>query len=226
MNTRALRFWLIQNILLPPGLLLLKLWIRSYRLRPEDVAAANEIMRLHPRICVAFLHGSSIGLLPLSAVMRAQKRPLTVLTSPSRDGQTMDRVLNAVGIDVVKGSSKTRAAAGARDLMEALERGGTIANAVDGPRGPVMVPKPGIVRIAQGQGATLLVLTVGCDRFIQFKKAWDRFFIPVPFSHLRYSYIPIYIPDGDDPDAVLTRLEATLRQQAIALGSPIPQEKS
>ena len=225
MNMRALRFWIIQNVLLPPGLLLIKLWVRSFRLRPEDVAGAVEVLRRYPRISVAFLHGSSMGLLPLALLMKKHGRPLTVLTSLSKDGLVMDRIMNAVGIDTVKGSSKTRAAAGARDLMEALDRGGTIANAVDGPRGPIMIPKPGVVRIAQAENATLLVLTVGTDSYYQ-TRAWDRYFIPYPFAKLRYSYREIVKIEGEETEATLKRLEIALREEAVAVGSPIVQEKS
>jgi lysophospholipid acyltransferase (LPLAT)-like uncharacterized protein len=67
------------------------------------------------------------------------------------------------------------------ELARAVRRGADAAVTVDGPRGPALVAKAGIVVVARLTGCPIVPLGLGLDRYKQFA-SWDSFRLPLPFS--------------------------------------------
>lgn len=131
-----------------------------------------------PGACFAHWHGDEMALLALGG-----RIGVTILVSHSRDGETMARAAHSLGYRVVRGSSSRRGAVGGLlALIKAARAGDHVVLAVDGPRGPRGVCKPGIVRLAQKAGVPLLPAGVAVSRRYLFRKSWSQVYLPLPFA--------------------------------------------
>jgi lysophospholipid acyltransferase (LPLAT)-like uncharacterized protein len=94
-------------------------------------------------------------------------------------------VLRALGLHVVRGSTSKRGVAGLLELIRGAAReGADVAFAVDGPRGPYGVPKPGASASAKRLGGELVPLGVAASREHVLARTWDRFRIVWPFARV------------------------------------------
>ncbi|MBN2428230.1 MAG: lysophospholipid acyltransferase family protein [Deltaproteobacteria bacterium] len=132
-----------------------------------------------PNFAAAHWHGDELALTP-----RFGHLALTILVSHSKDGESMTRAAQYLGYQVKRGSSSRGGAAGLIALIKAVRDGRSVVLAVDGPRGPRGVCKPGIVRLAQKTGVPLFPVGVASSKKWTFEKAWNKAFIPLPFSRL------------------------------------------
>ncbi|TDT71397.1 hypothetical protein EV215_0770 [Hypnocyclicus thermotrophus] len=107
---------------------------------------------------------------------------VTTLVSPSRDGELLSVILKKFGYDVIRGSSNDKNIRSLMSMIKHLKRGYSLGFAVDGPRGPIYQIKPGIVFMAQKTGVEILPIGGAFSKKIVFKKAWDKFQFPLPFS--------------------------------------------
>ena len=105
-----------------------------------------------------------------------------MLASLSRDGRVQAGILTRLGFRVVAGSSTRGGASGLRGLMRWMGEGLDGAFAVDGPRGPLGLVKPGVVHLAWRTGATLVPITFFARAARRFDRAWDRYLLPRPFA--------------------------------------------
>ena len=130
-------------------------------------------------VVYAFLHGELLG---LSLIHRDEG--VVGMVSRSRDGERLSSVLDHLGYAVVRGSSSR---GGARAALEAMSTDRSVAIAVDGPRGPAGVPKPGAAFIATRRGIPLACVRVRAPASIRLD-SWDRFRIPLPFARIDVDY--------------------------------------
>lgn len=112
------------------------------------------------------------------------ERTGAVLTSASRDGEVVAGLIEELGGNPVRGSTSRRGAAALIELKHWIQRGHDIALTPDGPRGPKHVLQPGLVKLAQGLGVTIMPMRLIYDRPWRLK-SWDRFQIPRPFSRVQ-----------------------------------------
>ncbi len=127
-------------------------------------------------VLYAFHHGRQFGLLHY-----APARGAAVLSSLSPDGRLQARILARLGFAVVLGSSSRGGAAGLRGLARHVARGRRAGFAVDGPRGPIGVVKPGVLALARLTGAAIVPLSFAAPGHV-FARAWDRYLLPRPFG--------------------------------------------
>lgn len=154
------------------------LWLATLRL---TVVASKELARAQDRPWVlSFFHGTQFGLLAWK-----RRRRTVVLVSHSRDGALQARALAFLGLTITRGSSSRGGATGLRTLVsQARAADGDVAFAVDGPRGPYGVAKPGALAAARALSAVLVPMGVFAPRKWVLHRAWDRFQLPVPFSRV------------------------------------------
>lgn len=110
-----------------------------------------------------------------------QKR-IVILSSLSRDGEIQAQILKRLGYGVIRGSSHRRGARALLEMARWIEEGWNAALAVDGPRGPARIVKPGIVTLAQ---RTQRPIVPGVARARWRKilwRTWDRYQVPFPFT--------------------------------------------
>jgi lysophospholipid acyltransferase (LPLAT)-like uncharacterized protein len=149
---------------------------------------------------------------------------LATMTSTSRDGETVDFMIRKFGGDTSRGSS-TRGGVSALKGLIRLCRSGRIASvAVDGPRGPIYQPKPGVFELSKLCHAPIVSVGVTASADFIFKKSWNKMRLPLPFSKVSiYLSEPMEAlsPDSNAKDILLAnelaRRLASARQQAANL---------
>ena len=151
------------------------------------------------------LHAISPGIYPfwhrcvLPATWLFRNENIGVLTSLSRDGEYIARVIRRFGFVPVRGSSSRGGQRGLLEMEAMVKAGGAVAFTIDGPRGPRYVAKKGPVMLARLTGIPITAFYAAVEKRWVLK-TWDGMVIPKPFSrvHVRgakYIYVP---PDADD----------------------------
>jgi lysophospholipid acyltransferase (LPLAT)-like uncharacterized protein len=142
-------------------------------------------------------------------------RALCVVTSRSSDGQILTNILHSMGFETVRGSSSRGGMRATIELARRIQQGQDIAVAVDGPRGPAMEVKPGIVLLGKITGRPIIPITACAKSFWRFQ-SWDQFRLPLPFNKaLIVASEPILVPeDADDQqiEQIRADLEITMNQ--------------
>jgi lysophospholipid acyltransferase (LPLAT)-like uncharacterized protein len=188
-----------------PAARLLRALARLVRTR---MVGQDQIRQL-AQVNFAHWHGDELALLPRFGTLNA-----AILVSHSKDGEIMARGARYLGYHVVRGSSSRGAVGGMMALIKASREGHHASLAVDGPQGPRHVCKPGIVRLTQKAGVPLLPTGVAVSRTYVFQKAWNKTFLPLPFSR-QVIFFGTPLTFGPEKDA--QALEAGCRQVEAAL---------
>jgi lysophospholipid acyltransferase (LPLAT)-like uncharacterized protein len=197
---------------------LARLIFSTIRLRVTDRSGFLTDPPPGPRILV-FWHNRipaiSIGFLRHYPAKHPSRKGVSVLTSPSKDGDILAGVMAHLGMGSVRGSSSRRGSTAIRELAALLESGIDLAITPDGPRGPKYSLGPGAVFLAQKTGVPIMPLHARYHRAIRLK-TWDNFAIPLPFSRVEIVMDPYLTvdPEAADPEAERLRLEELLRTQA------------
>ena len=118
-------------------------------------------------------------------VHRKFPRPLTALVSASKDGAMLAAVLNAFGVNQVRGSTSRRGPQALLELTKRAARGCDLAVTPDGPKGPRYVVQKGIISLAQVTGLSIVPVTCNTSRKITLN-SWDGFQIPLPFARCEF----------------------------------------
>ena len=158
----------------------------------EDLRARGE------RAIAAFWHRSIF-----SAIWYWRGRGIVVMNTTNFDGQWTRRVIEALGFGTAQGSSSRGGLRGLATMAQRLEEGRDVAFTIDGPRGPRYVAKPGPAILARRTGQPIFLFHIGLERAYTFKKSWDLFQIPYPFSRaVTVIAPPIYVPIDADRETV------------------------
>ncbi len=113
-------------------------------------------------------------------------RPVHMLISAHRDGELMAKAIKYLGVESIVGSSakngQTKGGAVAfRAMLRALKSNEWVGITPDGPRGPRMHAKDGIITLARMSGSPIMPLALSVQR-AKHLNSWDRFLFPAPFS--------------------------------------------
>ena len=162
------------------------------------------------------LDGIAPGIYPfwhrcvLPATWLFRNRDIGVLTSLSRDGEYIARVIRRFGFVPVRGSSSRGGQRGLLEMETTVKAGGAVAFTIDGPRGPRYVAKKGPVMLARLTGIPITAFYVAVEK-AWVLKTWDAMLIPKPFSraYVRVAKNIFVPPDADD--AALNRYHADMQ---------------
>lgn len=214
---RRARFFLLEKVVLPAVIFPLKVWIRTWRTRSPGQALISEL-NLSRRIVLVTYHGMFLQLLAFSHIAAREGRRLVVMLSPSLDGRLLAAFLRHFDIDHVQATTRSRGVAGSRELMRRLDAGDVGVIAVDGPRGPCCVAKPGALRLALAAHAEIVLTVTSATSGIRFG-SWDRSHLPAPFARVELSLARL--PNGErDPPAVAALVQRELVRTARRMASP------
>lgn len=147
------------------------------------------------------------------------------LVSPSKDGDILATLLKDLGYQVIRGSSSRKGINGVTKLMQAIQEGCSFGIALDGPRGPIYQAKSGAAYISTKTGAPMVPFGAAYTRKFVFKKSWDKFQIPLPFSKVAICIgEPIYASESEPVEAWNEKIKVatdSMQQQALrVLKSP------
>lgn len=174
--------------------------------------------RLEPAV-YALWHAE---LLPLMMVYAPAG--LATMISHHGDGEIAAGVVEALGSEVVRGSSSAGGGAAFRRMVELGREGKALAITPDGPRGPAGLSKPGVLRLAARSG--LPIVPVGARPVAGWRlHSWDRFIIPRPWTVVHVEFmpgigVPADISEADLPgwldriDAAITAVSERCQRRA------------
>lgn len=109
--------------------------------------------------------------------------PALALVSASRDADLLCALLAGTSVTVVRGSS-SRHPQSVRHLRRHLAAGGKVIMALDGPRGPAGIEKPGTEWLAGSAGCPAVRLEFSSSRSLQLPD-WSRLRLPLPFARVQ-----------------------------------------
>lgn len=182
----------------------------SWRIRIEGGEHLEHARALAPQVIFAFCHGR---LLPLSYTHRGWG--IHVLASEHRDGEMLGRTIVRLGFGHVRGSSTRGGTRALLDLAGKARNGYDVGLAVDGPRGPRGIVKPGVIEVAKLTGAPVLPITAASRRRRRLA-SWDAFEVPAPFTRVVVRYgAPVTVEAEADRALLESRrveVERTLAQ--------------
>jgi len=200
------------------GVFILKLLFSTIRLKVDDRAGLGTNSIKGP-VIICFWHNRILAITVafIRRYPKAQRAGVTVLTSPSRDGEILARVVGGFKMGAVRGSSSRRGSQALRELVSLIEKDGDIAITPDGPRGPRYKLGPGAISLAQLTGAKIVPMHAKFSRCARMK-TWDGFNIPLPFSTISVTVDePISVPrelTDEEFEATRLRVENLLKNEA------------
>jgi lysophospholipid acyltransferase (LPLAT)-like uncharacterized protein len=106
-----------------------------------------------------------------------------LMISRSADGDLIAGVARLSGWYAARGSSSRGGKDALKEMIDRLRETGLAAHIVDGPRGPIGIVKPGVIRLGLDSDAVLVPFYVTSDR-AWYAKSWDKFLIPKPFANV------------------------------------------
>ena len=127
-------------------------------------------------LVIAVWHGYT--LLP---VYYCRRDGLWALTSLSRDGELLTRILRGLGYNILRGSTRRGGIRAALSACREIENGCTLAITPDGPLGPALKVQAGTVFIAKKTGCPVIPLGVAVHPGLR-APTWDRYLLPCPFA--------------------------------------------
>lgn len=163
-------------------------------------------------VVYAFFHSR---LFSMFRMLRGRK--VAVLVALGDIGDVISSVARWFGHLPVRGARSGRAAAALAELIREVKKGRTAAFAVDGPRGPREIVKPGALYVAQKSGCALIpIVTVSRSKWNL--GIWDRHEVPRPFTKtIALMGEPVRLSrhaSREEIEIATTRLQETL----VALG--------
>ncbi len=149
----------------------------------------------------AFWHGKMLAGWLLSKSLFPKKNHLAVV-SQSKDGQLLANALEALKFSLIRGSSSKGSEAIKAESKKALQSLGVVAITPDGPRGPRETLKYGLIRMASETQTPIVFAKISYRDSWAFKKSWDRFEIPKPFSKVNIDVNRIDVPLFETEEAL------------------------
>ncbi|GAB4323296.1 MAG: lysophospholipid acyltransferase family protein [Candidatus Sumerlaeia bacterium] len=209
---RRLTFFLLNVFAYPVLWVVLRVWPLTLRWRMNGVEEVYRLVRSRRPLIFAFWHGDLLGIF-WNGRRHVPAHRIHIMISPSRDGRFLGRLIRLMGYRSVTGSSASRGVSGLKGLMKVLNRGDYVALALDGPRGPRHVVKPGALFLAQRTGAAIIPV-VYRPRRRWVARSWDRLEIPRPFSTIDvYVLSPLEIPAETPHEELMDGIRADLERR-------------
>ncbi|SIN78501.1 lysophospholipid acyltransferase family protein [Halodesulfovibrio marinisediminis] len=192
---------------------LYKVWCRTLRFEEVGREKLDELWDAHTPMVTCLWHDE---LFPLMHARRQLE--IIAVVSQSSDGELLAQVLEKLGLLTSRGSSSrggVKALLRVARTMKTSRHLGCIT--VDGPRGPRHKAKEGAVFLAHRSNAKIVPIRIAMSNSYVFKKAWDKFQVPLPFSKVKIIFgEPYDLPEGELSEEYLEkerqRLENKLKE--------------
>jgi hypothetical protein len=136
------------------------------------------------------------------------------LASQSKDGEIIAAFIDRFGLRPIRGSSSRGGGRALVEMKRAFDSGFDVAITPDGPRGPRYRLNPGVIKLAQLTGGTVLPMHIEYSRCWRLK-SWDGFMIPRPFARVEITFDTLHRVNATANEAEFEaerlRLEQALR---------------
>lgn len=183
----------------------LHLIVRTSKLTVHGSVYPDELIEQRSGVIYAFWHNRQI-ILP---VIR-KNEPIHCLISSSRDGEYVARVAGLFGKNAIRGSTTRGGFEAMKQIMRVLESGGTAAITPDGPLGPALEVKPGVIQLSRALGTPIVPIAFDASKKKVFA-SWDEFNLPYPFSKIAIVFgKPLIIDESETIEGACSRLKIAL----------------
>ena len=194
----------------------LKLAWLTYRFRLDEDEQLTELAKRNEPVVLTFWHEGIMTVGWYIARLLKQGVRVTILISPSADGELGTMILASFGSRAVRGSARRSGSAALRGLNRAIvEDRQSPAIAVDGSKGPRRYCKPGAIMVARIAGVPIIPIGFAARRGWR-APTWDRHLVPYPGSKVAITVgEPFVVEKKIDADTLEERrceLEERLNQ--------------
>lgn len=202
---------------------LYRLWCSTLRYEQVGRNLAEDLYAAGQPFILALWHNELL----VPTFCRGKWRAGAII-SQSRDGEILTQVMSRLNYRSIRGSSSR---GGVRALISAkkalLFHKEVLCVTVDGPRGPRHKVKDGIIFLAQMTGAPIIPMRAYIPKAKVFRKAWDHFRLPLPFSRVCVLFgeaytIPSSALDEDGMARERARLESKMTELLPGNKAPDP----
>ncbi|HYA97967.1 MAG TPA: lysophospholipid acyltransferase family protein [Methylomirabilota bacterium] len=143
----------------------------------------------------------------LATAYWGRHRGVVVMATANFDGRWGAKVIEWLGFGTVAASSTRGGARGLAELAQKIKEGRDAGFAIDGPRGPRFIAKPGAVLLARRTSQPVMPFHVAVDRGRTFERSWDHFLLPKPFARTVMLFAPpIFVPEDASPEMITAKL--------------------
>ena len=161
---------------------------KTLRINIINKEAIDELEMQKRNYILGFWHGTML----LPWFMNRNKK-FAGLTSKSKDGDLLAKILKKWNYKVLRGSSSEGGDVALGLMIDFAKNGYSIAITPDGPKGPPLKLKAGAVVSAKKAGIPLVLAGVGFKKK-RYLKSWDSFQIPGFFTRANVIYSdPVFI---------------------------------
>ncbi len=162
-----------------PQLLKTIRWTSSVKVSNRD-----NLSKLFPakNFILAFWHGQ---MLPL--VQFFLNSGFYTFVSPHRDGEYVSGMMKGMGQNALRTSLRDVKISALVEGLRLARQGETLAITPDGPIGPRLTAKPGIIKISQRTELPILP-AAGLATKARYFSSWDRFCFPLPFGKIMLNF--------------------------------------
>jgi len=161
---------------------------KTLKIEEINKEAVEKLERDNKNYVFAFWHGTML----LPWYINRNKNFLGLI-SKSKDGDLLANTLRNWRYQVVRGSSSKGGSVALEVMIDYAKNKTSVAVTPDGPRGPALKLKAGVVIAAKKSGVPLVLAGVGYQQK-KYLSSWDRFQVPKPFSKVKLIYSnPIYV---------------------------------
>lgn len=169
----------------------LDLLCKSLKIEIMNKDVIENLEKQNQNYVLAFWHGTM--LLPW---FLHRNKNFSALTSMSKDGDLLAKLLRFWNYEVIRGSSSKGGDVALGIMIDYAKNKYSIAITPDGPTGPPLKFKAGAVITAKKSKIPLVLAGVGFSKKKKLK-SWDSFQIPLPFSKARIIYSDPIIIDAE-----------------------------
>ena len=189
---------------------ILNILCKSLKIVRQNEEIIETLNKNKQNFVLAFWHGTML----LPWYLHGSQN-FAALTSKSKDGDLLAKILKKWNYKVIRGSSSTGGEVALGIMVDYAKNKYSVAITPDGPRGPRHEFKAGAVITAKRSGIPLILAGVGFKRK-KFLSNWDKFEIPYFFTKARIIYSePVYVNKGltyEETSEVIERCNAEMNR--------------
>jgi lysophospholipid acyltransferase (LPLAT)-like uncharacterized protein len=167
---------------------LVNILCKTLRINVANKEIIDDLEKQNKNYILGFWHGTM--LLPWYI---NRNKNFAGLTSKSKDGDLLAKILKKWNYKVLRGSSSEGGDIALGLMVDFAKNGYSVAITPDGPKGPPKKFKAGAVISAKRSELPLILAGIGF-RKKKLLKSWDNFQVPIFFTHVNVIYSePVYI---------------------------------
>jgi lysophospholipid acyltransferase (LPLAT)-like uncharacterized protein len=183
----------------------------TWRIQVIEPPSLRENLKNKIPVIFAHFHRDELAL-----ILLARRYRLATMISTSKDGELMTAVFRLMGGIASRGSSTRGGVSALKGLLALCKKGHNSSLAVDGPKGPIYEVKPGVFELSRLMKSEIYPGGVFCNRAWHFPKAWNKTYLPKPFSKIIVFWEQPFGPVTKSEDPRSPELAKTLQNQLFA----------